>query len=127
MSGMPGMSGMPPMQMPTSKPEKGYKTAAPTTDLRFMLLLTITPDSPGMNDFTIQVLNGYDQKVINVSLSLTLTENMSTTSQVINFQPNGQGEFTARVNLATSNYWTAQFQVRTPDNTLHEASTTISS
>ena len=127
MSGMPGMSGMPPMQMPTSKPEKGYKTAAPTTDLRFMLLLTITPDSPGMNVFTIQVLNGYDQKVINVSLSLTLTENMSTTSQVINFQPNGQGEFTASVNLATSNYWTAQFQVRTPDNTLHQASTTISS
>jgi copper transport protein len=125
--------GMPQMQMPYMphmppiKPGKAYKTAAPTTDLRFMLLLTITPDSPGTNVFTIQVLNDNEQQVINVNVSLTLTANMSTTSQEINFQPDGQGAFTARANLATSGYWTAQFQVRTSDNTLHEASTTISS
>jgi hypothetical protein len=125
--------GMPQMQMPYMphmppiKPGKAYKTAAPTTDLRFMLLLTITPDSPGTNVFTIQVLNDNEQQVINVNVSLTLTANMSTTSQEINFQPDGQGAFTARANLATSGYWTAHFQVRTSDNTLHEASTTISS
>ena len=119
---MPYMPHMPPI-----KPGKAYKTAAPTTDLRFMLLLTITPDSPGTNVFTVQVLNGNEQEVINVNISASLTENMSTTSQTINFQPDGQGKFTAPVNFATSDYWTAHFQVRTPDNVLHEASTTISS
>jgi copper transport protein len=119
---MPYMPHMPPI-----KPGKAYKTATPTTDLRFMLLITITPDSPGTNVFTVQVLNDNEQEVINVNISASLTENMSTTSQTLNFQPDGQGKFTARVNFATSDYWTAHFQVRTPDNVLHEASTTISS
>jgi copper transport protein len=118
---------IPQIQVSPTKPEKAYKTTAPTTDLRFMLILTITPDSPGTNVFTIQVLDGYGQQVINVSVSLSLTANMSTTSQVINFQPDGQGGFTAQTNLATSGYWTAYLQVRTPDNALHEASTIISS
>jgi copper transport protein len=119
---MPYMPHMPPI-----KPGKAYKTATPTTDLRFMLLLTITPDSPGTNVFTVQVLNDNEQEVINVNISASLTENMSTTSQTLNFQSDGQGKFTAYVNFATSDYWTAHFQVRTPDNVLHEASTTISS
>ena len=119
---MPYMPHMPPI-----KPGKAYKTATPTTDLRFMLLITITPDSPGTNVFTVQVLNDNEQEVINVNISASLTENMSTTSQILNFQPDGQGKFTAHVNFATSDYWTAHFQVRTPDNVLHEASTTISS
>lgn len=117
----------PQIQVSATEPAKAYKTTASTTDLRFMLLLTITPDSPGINVFTVQVLDGYDQQVINVSVSLSLTANMSTTQQIINFRPDGLGGFTAQANLATSGYWTADFQVRTPDNILHNASTTISS
>jgi hypothetical protein len=117
----------PQIQVSPTEPERAYKTAAPTTDLRFMLLLTITPDSPGTNVFNVQVLDGYDRQVINVSVSLSLTANTSTTSQVIKFRPDGLGGFTAQANLATSGYWIADFQVRTPDNILHNASTAISS
>lgn len=123
----PNPSLTPQIQASPTEPPKAYKTTAPTTDLRFMLILTIAPDSPGPNTFTVKVLDGNGQQVINVDVTLTLTANMSTTSQVINFQSDGQGGFKAQANLATSGYWTAQFQVRTPDNALHEANTIISS
>jgi copper transport protein len=106
--------------------EKGFKTIAITTDNQFTLLITITPDSPGPNVFTIQALDGYNKQVTNIAISLSLSADTGTTLKVINFQPDGKGSFTAQANLPASGYWTAYLQVRAPDNTLHNASTTVS-
>ncbi|HEY4036626.1 MAG TPA: copper resistance protein CopC [Ktedonobacteraceae bacterium] len=119
-------SATPQIQVSPTAPQQTYKTAASTTDLRFTLLLSITPDSPGTNVLSVQVLDGNEQQVINVSVTLTLTPNMSTASQVFNLQPDGQGQFKTQANLTTTGFWTADFQVRTPDNTVHKASTLIS-
>jgi len=117
---------IPQIQASPTQSGKSLKTVAITTDLQFTLILTVAPDSPGTNVFTIQVLDGYSKQVTNVAISLSLSTDTSATSEVVNFQPDGEGGFTAQANLSTGGYWTVGLQVRAPDNTLHKASTIIS-
>lgn len=117
---------LPPSQASPAQPTKSLKAVAVTTDLQLTLIVTVAPDSPGTNVFTIEVLDEYSKQVSNVTISLSLTTGTSTTPKVVNCQPDGEGGFTAQAYLAPAGYWTVGLQVRTPDHTLHTASTIIS-
>jgi nitrogen fixation protein FixH len=46
---------------------------------------------------------------------------MDMGTDTVNLQPDGKGHFSASGDLSMGGNWQVRIQIRTPDNTLHEA------
>ena len=102
---------------------KPFNTSLQTTDDKFTVTLNINPNRFGTNVFTVSVVdNNTHAPTTNVGVSLYTTMldmNMGTDS--INLLPDGKGHFSANGDLSMSGHWQVRIQIRTSDNTLHEA------
>jgi copper transport protein len=104
-------------------PVSSFHTTARTADGRFTVALTVTPDQAGPNTFTVSVVDNHTGKPtteVGVSLYTTYLERDIGTATV-NLQPDGKGHFSARGDLTVGGHWQIHVQIRTVENTLHEA------
>lgn len=106
-----------------STPTPSYSTRIKTSDGMFSIVLTVTPDQLGANTFLVDVEDASSEKpVTNVTVRLFTTHldmNMGTDS--VNLQSDGNGHFSAQGLLVMNGHWQIHIVLRTPDNTLHEA------
>jgi len=85
--------------------------------------LTLNPNRFGTNVFTVSVVdNNTHAPTTNVGVSLYTTMlDMDMGTDSINLLPDGKGHFSADGDLSMSGHWQVRIQIRTSDNTLHEA------
>jgi copper transport protein len=108
---------------PASSTSKPLTTTATTSDGKFAITLTINPNRFGSNTFTVRVIDQQTRRPttnVGVTLYLTMTD-MDMGTAVLNLQPAANESFSGSGDLSMSGSWQARIQVRTPDNTLHEA------
>jgi putative copper export protein/5-hydroxyisourate hydrolase-like protein (transthyretin family) len=110
-------------QQPTNKKPASFNTTAKTTDNKFTVKLNVNPNTFGTNVFTATVIdNSTGQPTTKVSVSLfTTMQDMNMGTDTIILQPDGKGHFSAPGDLSMAGNWEIQIQIRTPDNTRHEA------
>ena len=104
-------------------PVSSFHTTARTADGRFTVSLTVTPDQAGPNTFTVSVVDnrtGKPTTQVGVSLYTTYLDREIGTGTV-NLQPDGKGHFSASGDLTVGGHWRIRVQIRTVQNTLHEA------
>src|SRR6266581_1117445 len=102
---------------------KAYHATVKTTDGKFTLALSVNPNTAGPNVFTVSVTeNRTGKPTTNVGVSLYTTHlDMDMGTDTVNLQPDGKGHFSATGDLVMGGHWQLRIQIRTPDNTLHEA------
>ncbi len=102
---------------------KAYRTTVKTTDGKFTIELTVNPNTAGPNVFTVSVIeNSTGKPTTDVGVSLYTTHlDMDMGTDTVNLQPDGKGHYSALADLVMGGHWQLRIQVRTPDNTLHEA------
>ena len=102
---------------------KPFNTSIQTTDAKFTVTLNINPNRFGTNVFTASVVdNGTHAPTTNVGVSLYTTMlDMDMGTDSINLLPDGKGHFTSNGDLSMGGHWQVRIQIRTPDNTLHDA------
>lgn len=112
-----------PAQPQTGAQSKPFNTSVQTTDGKFTVTLNINPNRFGTNVFTASVLdNSTHASTTNVGVALYTTMlDMDMGTDNINLLPDGKGHFTATGDLSMDGHWQVRIQIRTPDNTLHEA------
>nr|BBH94601.1 hypothetical protein KTA_28000 [Thermogemmatispora argillosa] len=101
---------------------KPLTTSATTSDGRFTVTLTVSPNRFGTNTFTVKVSDRQTQRPttqVGVALYLNMLD-MDMGTEVLNLQPAADGSFSAHGDLTMSGDWLARIQIRTPDNKLHE-------
>lgn len=104
-------------------PASSFHATARTADGMFTVALTVSPDQAGPNTFTVSVVDnrtGKPTTEVGVSLYTTYLEREIGTGTV-NLQPDGKGHFSARGDLTVGGHWHIRVQIRTVENTLHEA------
>ncbi len=113
----------PPQSQQPVAPSKPFTTTAKTIDGLFTVKLNVTPNSSGPNTFTVTVLDskGTLDTGVGVSLSTTMLD-MDMGTDTVKLQPDGKGNFSSSGDLSMGGHWQIRIQIRTPDNTLHEAS-----
>jgi copper transport protein len=120
----PAVTNQPPQsqqQQQTANP-KPFTTTVQTTDHRFTLKVSVSPNRFGTNVFTVRVLDSQGKPDTNVGVSIYTTMlDMDMGTDTINLQPDGKDGFSASGDLGMGGNWQLRIQVRTPDNTLHEA------
>jgi copper transport protein len=100
-----------------------FHTTAKTTDGKLTVTLYINPNSAGPNGFQVSVADartGAPVPNVGVSLYLTILD-MDMGTQSYNLLPDGKGHFSGTGDLLMGGHWQIRVQIRTPDNTLHEA------
>jgi copper transport protein len=102
---------------------KPFNTSTQTTDDKFKVTLNINPNRFGTNVFTVSVVDNHTHApTTNVGVSLYTTMlDMEMGTDSINLLPDGKGHFSANGDLSMSGQWQVRIQIRTSDNTLHEA------
>ena len=102
---------------------KPFNTSTQTTDKKFTVTPNIDPNRFGTNVFTVSVVdNSVHAPTTKVGVSLYTTMlDMDMGTDSINLPPDGKGHFSANGDLSMSGHWQVRIQIRTPDNTLHEA------
>jgi copper transport protein len=102
---------------------KAYHATVKTTDGKFTLALSVNPNTAGPNVFTVSVTeNSTGKPTTNVGVSLYTSHlDMDMGTDTVNLQPDGKGHFSATGDLVMGGHWQLRIQIRTPDNTLHEA------
>jgi len=98
-----------------------------TTDNKFTVTLNVNPNRFGTNVFTVTVVDNSTHKTttnVGVALYTTMLD-MDMGTDNVNLLPDGKGHFSARGDLSMAGHWQIRIQVRTPDNTLHEATVTL--
>lgn len=110
-------------QPQTGGQSKPFNTSVRTTDGKFTTTLNINPNRFGTNVFTVSVVdNSTHASTTNVGVALYTTMlDMDMGTDNINLLPDGKGHFTATGDLSMGGHWQVRIQIRTPDNTLHEA------
>lgn len=100
-----------------------YTTTMATTDGKFGVKLEINPNRFGPNVFTVSVTDKATGKpVTNIGVVLYTTHlDMDMGTDSVNLLPDGKGHFSARGDLVMAGNWQIRIQIRTTDNTLHEA------
>ena len=85
--------------------------------------LYINPNRAGPNGFLVSVADARTgAPVTNVGVSLyTTILDMDMGTDSVNLQPDGKGHFSGTGDLVMGGHWQIRIQVRTPNNTLHEA------
>ena len=111
-----------PQQQPGGKTQIFSKTVL-TRDGKFDATLEVNPNRFGTNVFTVSVVDSKTGKpVTNIGVVLYTTMlDMDMGTQDVVLQPDGKGHFSARGDLAMAGSWQIRIQIRTADNTLHEA------
>ncbi|QBD79283.1 hypothetical protein EPA93_26170 [Ktedonosporobacter rubrisoli] len=103
-------------------PTRPFITNVKTSDNKFTVQLNVTPNRFGSNVFTVTVLDSSNKPATNVGVVIdTSMLDMDMGTDTIDLQPDGKGHFSASGNLSMGGHWQLRIQVRTPDNTLHEA------
>ncbi len=114
-------------QQQTTGTTTSFHVTAKTSDNRFTVALTVNPNTAGPNLFTVSVIDNRTGKAttqVGVSLYTThLDMDMGTDS--VNLQPDKKGHFSAIGDLVMGGHWQIRIQIRTPDNTLHEATVKV--
>ena len=101
-----------------------FHTALKTTDGKYSIQFSVTPNHAGINIFDVSVMdsgNGTVVTNVSVRLSTTMLDMAMGTSQV-NLVPDGNGHFSAQGDLSMAGNWEIRIQLQTPDKVLHEAS-----
>jgi copper transport protein len=108
-------------------PVSSFQTTATTADQRFTVTLIVAPNQPGPNSFTVSVRDARTGKATtNVGVSLYTSHlDMEMGTDTVNLQPDGKGHFSATGDLVMGGHWQIRIQIRTPQNTLHEARVTF--
>jgi len=110
-------------QQQTGTKPQPFTASVRTTDNKFTATLTVNPNRFGTNVFTVSVVDtstGKAETNIGVSLYTTMLD-MDMGTDTVNLLPDGKGHFSASGDLAMAGDWQIRIQIRTPDNTLHEA------
>ena len=109
-------------QQPTEN-VKPFNTTMKTTDSKFTIMLNVNPNRFGTNIFTVSVVdNSTGKPTTNVGVSLYTTMlDMDMGTDTVNLLPDGQGHFSASGDLSMGGNYQIRIQIRTPNNTLHEA------
>lgn len=104
-----------------------FHTTAKTSDGAFMVTLDITPNQAGPNGFQVSVADARTDKLVtNVGVTIyTTILDMVMGTQEVDLLPDGKGHFSAQGNLLMGGNWQIRIQVRTLDNTIHNAIVTI--
>ena len=73
--------------------------------------------------FTVSVIDNHTGKpTTKVGVTLYTTQlDMDMGTETVNLQPDGKGHFSVQGDLTMSGDWEIRVQVRTVENTLHEA------
>jgi copper transport protein len=110
-------------QPQTGGQSKPFNASIQTTDNKFTVTLNVNPNRFGTNAFTVSVIdNSTHTPTTNVGVSLYTTMlDMEMGTDSINLLPDGKGHFSANGDLSMGGHWQVRIQIRTPDNTLHEA------
>ncbi len=110
-------------QPQTGGQTKPFNASIQTTDNKFTVTLNVNPNRFGTNAFTVSVIdNNTHTPTTNVGVSLYTTMlDMEMGTDSINLLPDGKGHFSANGDLSMGGHWQVRIQLRTPDNTLHEA------
>jgi len=116
----------PAQQQPGAKPQP-YSATLQTQDNKFSATLEINPNRFGANVFTVTVTNkSTGQTDTNASVTIFTTMlDMDMGTDSVSLLPDGKGHFSASGDLSMGGHWLIRVQIRTPDGTLHEASTRI--
>lgn len=110
-------------QQQTGTKPQPFTASVRTTDNKFTATLTVNPNRFGNNVFTVSVVNtstGKAETNIGVSLYTTMLD-MDMGTDTVNLLPDGKGHFSASGDLSMAGDWQIRIQIRTSDNTLHEA------
>lgn len=110
-------------QPQTGGQAKPFNASIQTTDKKFTVTLNVNPNRFGTNAFTVSVVdNSTHAPTTSVGVSLYTTMlDMDMGTDSINLLPDGKGHFSANGDLSMGGHWQVRIQIRTPDNTLHEA------
>lgn len=121
----------PTIAAPTSQQQSGTTTApfngtAKTSDGKYSVILNITPNRFGTNVFTVHVTDAQTNQQLNatqagVTIYTTMLD-MAMGTDSLDLQADSKGGFSGSGDLSMGGNWGIQVQVRTLDNTLHEAS-----
>ncbi len=100
-----------------------FHATAKTKDGTLTVTLYINPNRAGPNGFLVSVADARTgAPVTNVGVSLyTTILDMDMGTDSVNLQPDGKGHFSGTGDLVMDGHWQIRIQVRTPNNTLHEA------
>ncbi len=110
-------------QQPSKLQAKPFNTTVKTSDGKYSVTLNVNPNTFGTNVFTVRVVDTSTNKPttdVGVSLYTTMLD-MDMGTDTVNLLPDGKGNFSARGDLSMAGNWQIRIQIRTPDNTLHEA------
>jgi hypothetical protein len=110
-------------QHPTTGTTQAFNTSVRTTDNKFTVQLNVNPNRFGTNIFTVTVIDNSTHKPttdVGVSLYTTMLD-MDMGTDTVNLRPDGKGHFSSPGDLSMSGHWGIRIQIRTPDDTLHEA------
>ena len=110
-------------QHPTTGTTQSLNTSVHTIDNKFTVQLNVNPDRFGTNIFTVTVINNSTGKPttdVGVSLYTTMLD-MDMGTDTVNLRPDGKGHFSSPGDLSMSGNWQIRIQIRTADNTLHDA------
>ena len=99
-----------------------------TSDGKFHLQLTITPDQAGNNTFTVSVTDAKSGKPLTgaqVQLFTTMLD-MAMGTDSADLQSTGNGQYSTQGELSMAGNWQIGIQIRTADSQLHKDQIKIS-
>jgi copper transport protein len=100
---------------------KPFNAIVKTTDNKFTIKVTVSPNRFGTNVFTASVFDSNGAPDTNVGVTIyTQMLDMDMGTDAVNLQPDNKGHFSAQGDLNMGGHWHLRIQVRTPQNTLHE-------
>ncbi|HLQ10797.1 MAG TPA: CopD family protein, partial [Ktedonobacteraceae bacterium] len=109
-------------QQPARKTQV-YTATLRTKDGKFSATLTVNPNRFGTNVFTVSVTDnstGKPDTNVGVTVYTTMLD-MDMGTESLNLLPDGKGHFSISGDLSMAGNWQIRIQIRTPDNTLHDA------
>ncbi|HTK05734.1 MAG TPA: CopD family protein [Ktedonobacteraceae bacterium] len=103
---------------------KKWEGQIATSDGLFTLLLTVSPDHQGPNEFTVRILRqpGTAQNTIKSMVISTTLPAMDMGTTTINLQPGEHATFSAIESFSMVGRWRVQVAIYTADNHIHTAS-----
>jgi hypothetical protein len=105
-----------------------FATTVKTTDGKFSVKLTVTPNQSGTNVFTVTVLDPSTNTSVTesrVTLSTSMPNMAWMGSETFNLHPDGKGHFSATGDFSMGGTWQLLVQLHTPDGAIHEAKVTL--
>ena len=102
-----------------------FHATATTSDGKYSVTLSVSPNKFGSNVFTVEVTDARSGKKlgandVGVTVYTTMLD-MDMGTDSLDLQSNNQGGFSATGDLAMGGNWGIKVQLRTPDNQLHAA------